>query len=87
MRQEQKEACDTESDKGRANLTRRTMLAKLGLLGIALYAAPALVTLSDAKARTRSDRSRNDRSRNRGGRNRNRNGRNNRTDRTRSERN
>jgi hypothetical protein len=48
-------------------LTRRAMLAKLGLLGAAVYAAPVLLNLSDAEA----DRSRS-RSNNRG-RNRRRN--------------
>jgi hypothetical protein len=35
-------------------LSRRSMLAKLGLLGAAVYAAPVLITLSDAEARSRS---------------------------------
>jgi hypothetical protein len=35
-------------------LTRRAMLAKLGLLGAAIYAAPVLINLSDAEARSRS---------------------------------
>jgi hypothetical protein len=51
------------------NLMRRSMLTKLSLLGVAFYAAPTLLTLTDVQARSRS---RSGRRRNRR-RNRNRN--------------
>ncbi len=46
-------------------LTRRAMLAKLGLLGAAFYVAPVLINLNDAEAdRSRSRNRRRNRRRN-----------------------
>ena len=69
---------DDKDENQEVKLSRRSMLAKLGLLGAAFYVAPVLINLSDAEARSRSRSRSNNRKRNRN-RNRARNRRRNRS--------
>jgi hypothetical protein len=65
----------TTRDVKEQRVHRRSALAKLGLLGIAAYVAPSLMTLSDAQARTRSRSRSKNRSRSRDSNQRRREGR------------